>query len=797
MIAAVLLASCASALVAPASRRAAPRTRMRAGLTLFDKIFRDHVVSEDDGGAALIYIDRHLVHEVTSPQAFEGLRLAGRPVRRPDCTLATVDHNVPTSNRDSFHSGTESVDTFLEDVASRTQVLALEENVADFGVKYFGMSDKRQGIVHIIGPEQGFTLPGTTCVCGDSHTATHGAFGALAFGIGTSEVEHVLATQTLPQKKVKNMLVRVDGPLRPGVTSKDIVLHVCGEIGTAGGTGCAIEFAGEAIRGLTMEGRMSISNMAIEAGARAGLIAPDQVTYDYLEGRPMCPTGAEWDAAVAYWDTLASDADAAYDTTVVIDAKDIAPTVTWGTSPQDTAPITAAVPDPADAADAPRKAAMERSLAYMGLEPGTKLADVPVDMVFIGSCTNGRIEDMRAVAAVAEGRKVAANVQRAMVVPGSGLVKEQAEAEGLDKILEAAGFEWREPGCSMCLAMNPDKLKPEERCASTSNRNFEGRQGNGGRTHLMSPIMAAAAAVTGTLTDVRDLLGDVENGSFEAPPEATPTVDAFFADATASTGPQINADATAGGGDGDAAAGGGMTPFVTLTGLAAPLDIQNIDTDMIIPKEFLKTIKRSGLGFAAFAELRYENPDVVATAGTPDVAVNRADFVLNQAPWQGAANILVAGDNFGCGSSREHAPWSINDMGIRSIISTSFADIFYNNCFKNGMLPIILPRDAVEDLLDAAAKCEQLTVDLPSQTVSRADGTGATYSFDVDPFRKNNLLKGLDDIGLTIANNADDIAKFEDKRSRVWPWLDGATTRVPDNMPVPLAASAQELQASR
>ncbi|KAH8051311.1 3-isopropylmalate dehydratase [Aureococcus anophagefferens] len=649
MIAAVLLASCASALVAPASlARGAPL--MRAG-SRADKIFRDHVVSEDDGGAALIYIDRHLVHEV----------------------------------------------------------LALEENVADFGVKYFGMSDKRQGIVHIIGPEQGFTLPGTTCVCGDSHTATHGAFGALAFGIGTSEVEHVLATQTLPQKKVKNMLVRVDGPLRPGVTSRTSCSTSAARSAPLGGTGCAIEFAGEAIRGLTMEGRMSISNMAIEAGARAGLIAPDQVTYDYLEGRPMCPTGAEWDAAVAYWDTLGSDADAAYDTTVIIDAKDIAPT---------------------------RKAAMERSLAYMGLEPGTKLADVPVDMVFIGSCTNGRIEDMRAVAAVAEGRKVAANVERAMVVPGSGLVKEQAEAEGLDKILEAAGFEWREPGCSMCLAMNPDKLKPQERCASTSNRNFEGRQGNGGRTHLMSPIMAAAAAVTGTLTDVRDLLGD------------------------------INADATAGGGDGDAAAGGGMTPFVTLTGLAAPLDIQNIDTDMIIPKEFLKTIKRSGLGFAAFAELRYENPDVVATAGTPDVAVDRADFVLNQAPWQGAANILVAGDNFGCGSSREHAPWSINDMGIRSIISTSFADIFYNNCFKNGMLPIILPRDAVEDLLDAAAKCEQLTVDLPSQTVSRADGTGATYSFDVDPFRKNNLLKGLDDIGLTIANNADDIAKFEDKRSR-------------------------------
>merc|ERR1719482_617190 len=547
-----------------------------------------------------------------------------------------------------------------------------------------------------------------------------------------------------------------------------------------------------------MEARMSVCNMTIEAGARAGMVAPDETTFAYIKGRPLAPKGSEWDKAVAYWKTLKTDPCAKFDKEVVIDAADIAPCVTWGTSPEEVVQITGCAPDPEKAGPpgSAKRNDMERALKYMGLTPNMKMQDVTIQKVFIGSCTNSRIEDMRAAAAVAQGRQVAEGIH-AMVVPGSGMVKMQADAEGLSKVFIEAGFDWRESGCSMCLAMNTDKLKPQERCASTSNRNFEGRQGPQGRTHLMSPIMAAAAAVTGTLTDVRDLLGYVENGSFEAPPEATPTVDAFFADATASTGPQINADATAGGGDGDAAGGGGMTPFVTLTGLAAPLDIQNIDTDMIIPKEFLKTIKRSGLGFAAFAELRYENPDVVATAGTPDVAVNRADFVLNQAPWQGAANILVAGDNFGCGSSREHAPWSINDMGIRSIISTSFADIFYNNCFKNGMLPIILPRDAVEDLLDAAAKCEQLTVDLPSQTVSRADGTGATYSFDVDPFRKNNLLKGLDDIGLTIANNADDIAKFEDKRSRVWPWLDGATTRVPDNMPVPLAASAQELQASR
>ena len=778
----------------PRARGGAPLRAAAGGAprTLFDKIWDDHlVVPEDETGAALIYIDRHLIHEVTSPQAFEGLRLAGRAVRRPDCTLATVDHNVPTSDRDAFHAGTEAVEAFLADVASRTQVQALERNVEDFGVKYFGMADKRQGIVHIIGPEQGFTLPGTTCVCGDSHTATHGAFGALAFGIGTSEVEHVLATQTLPQKKAKNMLVRVDGALRPGVTSKDVVLHVCGRIGTAGGTGCAIEFAGEAIRGLSMEGRMSISNMAIEAGARAGLIAPDATTYAYLEGRPMCPTGAEWARAVAYWETLASDAGAAYDETVIIDAADIAPTVTWGTSPQDTAPIDGVVPDPADAPSEQRAAAMRRSLAYMGLEPGTRLADVPVDRVFIGSCTNGRIEDMRAVAAVAAGRTVAPNVIDAMVVPGSGLVKEQAEAEGLDAVLVAAGFQWREPGCSMCLAMNPDKLRPEERCASTSNRNFEGRQGPGGRTHLMSPAMAAAAAVTGRLADVRALVADARAlDAAIAEPPATPTLDAFREQTVPSAGAVVNA-----GGAGGSGGAAGIPPFTTLTGLAAPLDIENIDTDMIIPKEFLKTIKRSGLGFAAFAELRYVNAVDVATTGDPAVAELREDFVLNRAPWKdGAAKIIIAGDNFGCGSSREHAPWSINDLGVRCIVSTSFADIFFNNCFKNGMLPITLARDEVEALLAHAEAGGEVTVDLEAQTVRRADGEGPAYAFDVDPFRKNNLLNGLDDIGLTLLKT-DAIADFEARRSDEWPWLDGATTRVPDDMLVPAAGG--EVVAAR
>jgi len=462
--------------------------------TLFDKIWDNHVVHTQDDGTCLIYIDRHLTHEVTSPQAFEGLRNTGRKVRRPDLTIAVADHNVPTTDRSKGISEPES----------KLQVDTLEKNCKEFGVEYYGMDDIRQGIVHIIGPEQGLTLPGTTIVCGDSHTSTHGALGALAFGIGTSEVEHVLATQTLIQKPAKNMRVTVDGTLPAGVTAKDIVLAIIGKIGTAGGTGHVIEYAGSAIRSLSMEGRMTVCNMTIEAGARAGLVAPDETTYAYLKGRPYAPKGAQWEAALAYWKTLPSDPGAKYDKEVVLKAEDIIPQVTWGTSPEDVLPITGVVPNPADVADENKRAAMARSLEYMGLTAGTKLAEVKVDRVFIGSCTNGRIEDIRAAAAIAKGRKVASNVQ-AMVVPGSGLVKEQAEQEGLDKILLAAGFEWREPGCSMCLAMNADKLKPGERCASTSNRNFEGRQGTGGRTHLVSPAMAAAAAVKGTLTDVREL----------------------------------------------------------------------------------------------------------------------------------------------------------------------------------------------------------------------------------------------------------------------------------------------------
>ncbi|EEX86198.1 MULTISPECIES: 3-isopropylmalate dehydratase large subunit [Brucella] len=466
---------------------------MSAPRTLYDKIWDDHVVDQQEDGTCLLYIDRHLVHEVTSPQAFEGLRMAGRPVRHPEKTLAVVDHNVPTSP-DRING--------IQNEESRIQVEALARNAADFGVEYYSECDKRQGIVHIVGPEQGFTLPGMTIVCGDSHTSTHGAFGALAHGIGTSEVEHVLATQTLIQKKAKNMLVRVDGKLPAGVTAKDIVLAIIGEIGTAGGTGYVIEYAGEAIRSLSMEGRMTICNMSIEGGARAGLIAPDETTFEYIKGRPRAPQGETLEQAINYWKTLHSDEGAHFDKIVTLDAGSLPPIVSWGSSPEDVVSVTGVVPNPDDIADETKRASKWRALDYMGLKPGTKITDIAVDRVFIGSCTNGRIEDLRAAAKVVEGKKVAPTVN-AMIVPGSGLVKEQAEAEGLHKIFIEAGFDWREPGCSMCLAMNDDRLKPGERCASTSNRNFEGRQGFKGRTHLVSPAMAAAAAIAGHFVDIR------------------------------------------------------------------------------------------------------------------------------------------------------------------------------------------------------------------------------------------------------------------------------------------------------
>jgi 3-isopropylmalate/(R)-2-methylmalate dehydratase large subunit len=468
---------------------------MSAARTLFDKIWDSHLVATEDGGINVLYIDRHLVHEVTSPQAFEGLRVSGRKVRRPSGTLAVADHNVPTTDRSKG----------IEEEESRIQVELLTEYCEEFGVPLFDMNDPRQGIVHVIGPEQGFTLPGTTVVCGDSHTATHGAFGALAFGIGTSEVEHVLATQTLRIPNLKNMRVWADSPLPLGCTGKDLILAVIGKIGTAGGTGHIIEFCGRAFEGLSMEGRMTVSNMTVEAGARAGLMAPDEKTFAFLKGRPMAPKGADWDKAVAYWKTLPSDPGAVYDKDVTVDVSDIVPQVTWGTSPEDVVPITGAVPDPDSAPNPDKREAMQRALDYMGLAPGTRMTDIAVDKVFIGSCTNSRLEDLRAAAAIAKGRKVADGVH-ALVSPGSTLTKQQAEAEGIADILIEAGFDWREAGCSMCVGMNPDRLGPGERCASTSNRNFEGRQGRDGRTHLVSPAMAAAAAVTGRLTDVRELI---------------------------------------------------------------------------------------------------------------------------------------------------------------------------------------------------------------------------------------------------------------------------------------------------
>ncbi|KAJ5907642.1 3-isopropylmalate dehydratase [Penicillium taxi] len=729
--------------------------------TLYDKVFDDHIVNEQDDGTCLLYIDRHLVHEVTSPQAFEGLKNANRGVRRPDCTLVTVDHNIPTSSRKNFKNAAE----FIKENDSRLQCTTLEENVKDFGLTYFGMDDKRQGIVHVIGPEQGFTLPGTTVVCGDSHTSTHGAFGALAFGIGTSEVEHVLATQTLLTRRSKNMRVQVDGQLPAGVTSKDVVLHIIGVIGTAGGTGSVIEFCGSVIRGLSMEARMSMCNMSIEGGARAGMIAPDQITFDYLKGRPLAPKfgSAEWNKAVNYWSTLKSDADAKYDVEVFLDGKDIIPTISWGTSPQDVVPINGVVPGPDDFEDEDRKASCKRALEYMGLVAGTPMTEIPVDKVFIGSCTNSRIEDLRAAAKVVKGRKIAANIKHAMIVPGSGLIKQQAEAEGLDKIFTDAGFDWREAGCSMCLGMNPDILDPKERCASTSNRNFEGRQGAQGRTHLMSPAMAAIAAIVGKLADVREhvssspVLAKVQP-TVEIQPEvdSPQTEDELerVLDVPVDNEPHTNTSAASG--------GAGLPKFTTLKGIAAPLERANVDTDAIIPKQFLKTIKRTGLGTALFYELRF-HPD-----GTENT-----DFILNQGIYRNSKILVVTGPNFGCGSSREHAPWALLDFGIKCIIAPSFADIFFNNTFKNGMLPIVVSdKVALEKIADEARAGREVEVDLVNQEVKDAQGN-TIVAFDVEAFRKHCLINGLDDIGLTLQVESK-IRTFEAKRTLDTPWLDGS-----------------------
>ncbi|EGV63265.1 3-isopropylmalate dehydratase [Yamadazyma tenuis] len=753
--------------------------------TLYDKVFENHIVHKDESGSYLLYIDRHLVHEVTSPQAFEGLKNAGRSVRRVDCTLATVDHNIPTTPRTNF----KDVETFIEQEDSKLQVQTLEQNVKDFGVTYFGMSDSRQGIVHIVGPEQGFTLPGTTVVCGDSHTSTHGAFGSLAFGIGTSEVEHVLATQTIIQAKSKNMRIFIDGDLSKGITSKDLILHVIGVIGTAGGTGSVIEFAGLAIENLSMEARMSICNMAIEAGARAGMIKPDETTFEYIKGRPLAPKGEQWDKAVKYWKTLHSDDGAHFDDDIHIKSTDIVPTITWGNSPQDALPITASVPDPTKVSDPIVKSGMERALKYQGLIPNTPLKDIPIDKAFIGSCTNSRIEDLRAAAKVAKGHKKADNVKEVLVVPGSGLIKAQAEREGLDKIFEKAGFKWREAGCSMCLGMNPDILDPEERCASTSNRNFEGRQGARSRTHLMSPAMAAAAAIKGHFTDIREFdyvdvdepvmtIGEnedkelqaavyehekeqlnndsesVEEQLYDIPKEPEAKKHKPVAEENPDGANTSNVEA--------------MSKFTTLTGITAPLDKANVDTDAIIPKQFLKTIKRTGLKNGLFYESRF-----VKDEHGKDV---ETDFVLNVDPYREADILLVTGDNFGCGSSREHAPWALKDFGIKCMIAPSFGDIFYNNSCKNGLLPIRIPQEDILSKLHPLAKAgKKLTVDLPKQQIRNGETDEVLIEhFEIEEFRKHCLVNGLDDIGLTMQKE-EYIQKYEELRRDIYSFLEGGS----------------------
>lgn len=752
-----------------------------AGKTLYDKVFEDHIVTKADDKNFLLYIDRHLVHEVTSPQAFEGLKNAGRKLRRLDCTLATVDHNIPTSSREKL----KNTESFIQEADSRTQVVTLEHNVKEFGVQFFGMKDRRQGIVHVVGPEQGFTLPGTTVVCGDSHTSTHGAFGALAFGIGTSEVEHVLATQTLLQGKSKNMLIYVDGELKPGITSKDLMLHIISVIGTAGGTGCVMEFAGKAIEDLSVEARMSMCNMSIEAGARAGMIAPDEKTFEYVKGRPLTPEGAEWDKAVKYWKSLKTDADAEFDVVVNIKGADVEPTVTWGTSPQDALPVSASVPDPAKLDNEIAKSGMQRALDYMGLKANTPLTKITLDKVFIGSCTNSRYEDLKAAASVVRGKRIAGNIKRAMVVPGSGLVKKKAEAEGLDQVFRDAGFEWREAGCSMCLGMNADILSPHERCASTSNRNFEGRQGAQGRTHLMSPVMAAAASIAGHIVDAREYLPQNEEPEIyvASPPPESPNKKAKIGNEDkadlgdkniieeAALEAEDNApEETEEEAHVSSSGSAGIPKFRVETGIGAPLAKANVDTDAIIPKQFLKTIKRTGLSVGLFYELRFA-PDA-------EGKMQKTDFVLNVDPYTSAKFLVVSGDNFGCGSSREHAPWALADFGIRSIIAPSFGDIFYNNSLKNGLLPIRLPAEVIQStLIPLAERAEPFSIDLENQRILGKDGAIIVDHFEVDPFRKICLLEGLDDIGITLQKNKE-IKKFEQLRSKVFSFLESNTKQL-------------------
>ncbi len=667
--------------------------------TLAEKVWNDHlVVQGEDGSPDLIYIDLHLVHEVTSPQAFDGLRAEGRHVRRPDLTIATEDHNTPTL----------AIDKPIVDLTSRTQIETLRRNCEEFGIRLHPLGDIEQGIVHVVGPQLGLTMPGITVVCGDSHTSTHGAFGAMAFGIGTSEVEHVLATQTLPLKPFKTMAITVEGELRPGVSAKDIILAVIAKIGTGGGQGYVLEFRGSAIRALSMEGRMTICNMSIEAGARAGMVAPDETTYAYLKGRPNAPQGADWDAAVAYWNTLPTDDDAVFDAEVYLDANELEPFVTWGTNPGQGVSLSETVPEPSSYSDPNDRAAAQRALEYMDLAAGTPMKDIKVDAVFMGSCTNSRIEDLRAFASIVQGQKKADHV-RVMVVPGSARVRLEAEAEGLDKIFEEFGAEWRFAGCSMCLGMNPDQLAPGERCASTSNRNFEGRQGKGGRTHLVSPLVAAATAIRGTLSSPWDL------------------ADSRLAPATRPEGGSSV-----------------MDKITTFTGVAVPLRRSNVDTDQIIPAVFLKRVTKTGYEDALFSSWRQD-----------------PDFILNDPAYAGAT-VLFAGQDFGTGSSREHAVWALRDYGFKAVIAPRFGDIFRGNSGKQGLLTGTVDEDLVErfwELIEADPGISA-TVNLLERTVTVGD---FSVPFEIDEYTRWRLLEGLDDIGLTLRDE-DRITEFEGRR---------------------------------
>ncbi|OJD40653.1 3-isopropylmalate dehydratase [Diplodia corticola] len=734
--------------------------------TLYEKLFDQHVVCQQADGQYLLYIDRHLIYECTSPQAFDGLRAKHRAVRRPDLTLATTDHTVPTTSR----TACTSTKSYIPDAPSYTQVRTLTRNCAAHSIALLPLSSPHQGIVHVLGPDLGFTLPGVTLVCGDSHTSTHGAFGALAFGIGTSDVEHVLATQTLAVARARTVRVNVANALPPHVAAKDLALAVIAALGTAGGTGAAIEFAGEGVRRLGMEERMALCNMAIEAGARTGLVAPDATTVAYLRWRLGVPTPGSraWREAAREWRALASDEGAVFDREVWVDAARVEPMVTWGTSPEQVVAVKGGVVpgELVGGGDDGRGAAKERALRYMGLAPGERLADLEVDVVFIGSCTNSRLADLRAAAGVVRRARrqpavVAPNVRCALVVPGSGAVKRAAEAEGLHHVFLRAGFEWREPGCSMCCGLNGDALRPGERCASTSNRNFENRQGAGGRTHLVSPAMAAAAALMGRLCDVRDVVDGSGDDDDDDQEEAKPVRDVAFELDWGSSSEWDKDDGEFQEQEQPSAASegsGGVTTFTTVTGIAAPLNRANIDTDTILPVQFCKTIERSGAGL--FHKLR----------NLPGTSDEDPAFILNQQQYR-SATVLVAGQNFGCGSSREHAVWALQGFGFRCVVAPSFADIFYNNAFKNGLLPVRLTdKKAMARVIAEAEQARPITVDLVAQEI-RNEGSEVIATFVVEEHRRRRLIEGSDDIAATLQME-EEIAKFERQRREKFPWIE-------------------------